>query len=269
MVAIKLKGGLGNMLFQIAAIETIARDLKVDTYYPNTVHNLRYLDEEKNINPDLKNATEYLGMFRNFDWKVGINGNFHKRVQISFHYNDYHYADDVKYIGFFQSEKWFPDREYILWLFRPSTKVTNEINNCHDDHKNFKIIEKEDSCFVHVRRGERTKQEIAKIHPITTEEYVRNAMEIIGKDKRFIFFSDDIAWCKQVFRDPGYIFINYKDYIDLFLMARCNNAIIAASSFSWWGAWLGSNKNVVTPKIWVLDGRVDTKDINCKNWIEL
>lgn len=47
----------------------------------------------------------------------------------------------------------------------------------------------------------------------------------------------------------------------LHLMASCDHAIIANSSFAWWGAWLGDHQHqangerrVIAPKPWVTDG---------------
>jgi len=51
------------------------------------------------------------------------------------------------------------------------------------------------------------------------------------------------------------------------LMSMCDDFIIANSSFSWWGAWLGNKGEVVAPKQWFGKGLDhDTKDLYCSNW---
>ena len=65
-----------------------------------------------------------------------------------------------------------------------------------------------------------------------------------SRDPLFAFFSDDLDWCKDKLSVEGEaVFVDWnrgKDsYADMRLMTACDELVIANSSFSWWGAWLG------------------------------
>ena len=63
--------------------------------------------------------------------------------------------------------------------------------------------------------------------------------------------------------------------VDLCLMSLCNDFIIANSTYSWWGAWLSSNKDkkVIAPVQWF--GKTgytkdhNTKDLIPDDWIKI
>jgi hypothetical protein len=119
------------------------------------------------------------------------------------------------------------------------------------------------STSVHVRRGDYVENPAASaLHGVCSAEWYAQAMMLMAdglENHCFVVFSDDIAWAKTNL--PFYentIFVDSefdgRAYEDIHLMARCQNHIIANSSFSWWGAWLNPSKSkkVIAPKRWFL-----------------
>lgn len=107
---------------------------------------------------------------------------------------------------------------------------------------------------IHVRRGDYVQY--ADSFPPVTVNYIDHAIyhveESLGVgEPKLIFFSDDINWCREFFgRYERVEFAEGNDEItDLSMMASCSHHIIANSTFSWWGAYLGHNpdKIVVSP----------------------
>ena len=91
---------------------------------------------------------------------------------------------------------------------------------------------------------------------------------------KFLIFSDDKEWCLENFNKENCEISHNSDAAeDLQLMSLCDHHIIANSSFSWWGAWLGQNKDkkVIAPKEWFGPAKNEhaTKDLYCKDWIVL
>lgn len=115
------------------------------------------------------------------------------------------------------------------------------------------------SVSLHVRLGDYRKPQNSGFGDICSLQYYRNA---IGKIKEnvdnpvFFVFSNDIDEAFKFLssiNDTAFVYMEKRDSIeDLYLMTNCKHHIIANSSYSWWGAWLGENSNTVTvaPSIW-------------------
>lgn len=122
-----------------------------------------------------------------------------------------------------------------------------------------------DMVAIHVRRGDYVNNPFYV--DLTKTGYYEQAMAEFP-DASFLVFSDDIEWCKRqaIFKDCE--FSGQDELTDLNLMAGCKGIIMANSSFSWWGAFLGDqNKKVIAPKLWYADGEERTKLL--PNWKRL
>lgn len=141
-------------------------------------------------------------------------------------------------------------------------------------------IEKGNSVFVHLRGGDYVKEpHIYKLYgDICSKDYYRRAVtEIKNKieNPSFWVFTNDKEYAKSVIGKEDVNFITdfvkepYEDWIDLMLMSKCRHAIIANSSFSWWGAWLMENEDkiVIAPKKWM--NRNCDFDIWEPGWVKL
>ena len=133
---------------------------------------------------------------------------------------------------------------------------------------------------IHVRRGDYVSDAITQeIHGLSPLEYYAAAIQHIAHvavQPHFFVFSDDPSWVRQnlhIDYPTTYVEHNTADrnYEDLRLMSLCRHHIIANSTFSWWGAWLGSNraKMVIAPKRWFNTPDKDTRDLIPRSWIQL
>jgi hypothetical protein len=121
------------------------------------------------------------------------------------------------------------------------------------------------SVMVHVRRGDYLTW-AAQRHGALPMHYYEGALSQFTNHNIFLF-SDDPS-CP--FPLP-YTRVQCQPHEELWLMSKCKNAIIANSSFSWWGAWLGADKmgKVIAPKQWFRTGNEEAADIVPDRWLRL
>lgn len=182
---------------------------------------------------------------------------------------------DLYLCGYWQSEKYFEaisdvihsDFEFILPLMSKNEDIASQMSNSH-------------SVSVHVRRGDYvTNITTNMVHGVCSREYYLAAIEYISQrvdNPVFYFFSDDMSWVKQnLLVNHQCKFIEHnsgaQSFNDMRLMSLCQHHIIANSSFSWWGAWLGKNREkiVVAPERWFLLPNINTEDVCPASWVRL
>ena len=133
---------------------------------------------------------------------------------------------------------------------------------------------------LHIRRGDYANDpNVNRRFGVLPLDYYQRAAEIMAKkagSPHFFVFSDEPDWVRQNLRLEHPLTIvdhngNDKDYEDLRLMTLCRHHIIANSTFSWWGAWLGHNpdRQVIAPARWYLSIDRPTPDLLPNSWMRL
>ena len=168
--------------------------------------------------------------------------------------------------GYFQSEKYFAHcREEVLRAF------------------DFYWMPMRGWCSVHVRRGDYLNY--SDKHPFVGVDYLEKAIDYMivnHEHSQFLFFSDDIEWCKYFVKHGEFAGEFESDFRegftaeeDIAVMSCCDNHIISNSTFGWWGAWLNreANKVVISPSKdnWFGTGNshLDTSDLIPDSWIQI
>lgn len=232
------KGRLGNILFQVAATIALALRNNDDYIFPNNWPDKKY------FNIPLDKFVNKMYFSTKYD-------------EPHYHYSSIHYHPNLNIEGYFQSYKYFEDYSNTI-----KKLLTSNIK-----------VEKQDYVSIHVRR---TDYLIHKncYHILTRENYYDQAMEK-SESNRFLIFSDDIPYCKNIFKGNEFTFVEGNNApTDLKLMANCNSNIIGNSSFSWWAAYLNDNvnKTIIAPDIWFgseLAPTHNTKDLYLPEWIRV
>jgi hypothetical protein len=228
------QGRMGNMMFQMSATISLALDNN-DTF----------------VFPPWK-YEPYFNLHNCFSNNIIISSTYQEP---NFTYNSIPYKSGINLVGYFQSQKYFERHaDFIRQAFTTNYKIEPQTN----------------ATSMHVRRGDYLK--FADCHTNLDMNYYQRAMSLCPSEKYYIF-SDDISWCKSQFVGNQFVFMeNNHETFDMDMMSKCQNNIIANSSFSWFGAWLNTNpsKMVVAPQNWFGPALShDTRDLIPSTWTQI
>jgi hypothetical protein len=169
-------------------------------------------------------------------------------------------------------------KDQLLYSISDNTKIDGNFQSIHyienyrdrlkkwisiKDDKNINNFSSDDICIIHVRGGDFLGS-LAHLD----SNYYKGAIDIIRSESpfmRFYIITDDINYASNIL--PGIEIIggsatNIKDnikadhhiggpiWMDWSILLNCKNAIISASSFSWWPVWLNDDVNVIAPMYW-------------------
>jgi hypothetical protein len=272
-VSVNLMGGLGNQIYQIAAMYAVHITTgRIMTVVRN--------DTSPSITP---RSTYWDSFFKRIGEKImkfhvaDLPGSKSTITEQSFSFDPSLYdrvlscgSNVVILNGYFQSGLYFDTiRDRVVDMFCDSESI-NVVRQRYTS-----IVDNVDNiCVIHVRRGDYLK--LQHCHRVLDIEYYKTAASIISSKSsntvEWIIFSDDHDYIRDNFGFLGnYTIINDIDYAELQLMTQFKKFIIANSTFSWWGAWLSNynDKIVIAPKVWFNSGGPSNHSLICDGWITI
>lgn len=271
-ISARLIGGLGNQMFLMATGYALA--LKMGVPFTFQTHNyepcpVRYVNEYWNT--AFKQIVSGRGIELN-----GVDEFRCERDKMT--YTDFSICgggaeesevkNRMQIVGYFQSIRYFDAyKPFIKLLFSSNNEDIVYINQRYyplHDTGVYKVA-------VHVRRGDYLL--VSHVHHVLPAEYYFNAIQHLTekhqeKNIKLFVFSDDIEWCKGVFGTDPFLNISdvfyitgERDYIEMQLLRKFDDYILANSTFSWWGAYLNEiheNVHAYMPYKWFEGEEKDT-----------
>jgi hypothetical protein len=261
-VSVILMGGLGNMMFQVAALMSHAKDQELRPlvgYWSN--HQSEFsknwemfgkYGRNGHFDPwgshPMKNPPITLGdVFPKLPWFVGRPNAFDWWFDQSMAWE----IDTGKggvYIpleeklsppgivqGYFFNQKyWHHNRDYLLDIFTADPGLEKWMD------KQYGMLFEKDTISVHLRIG--SKMDF--IEPIKVPgTWIVDKIKEIDDNSNILVFSDNLQEAREFFYKSRLprgrtFFIDEDQYMCMLLMAKCDKHILTNSTLSFWGAYL-------------------------------
>lgn len=293
MKIVKIKGGLGNQLFQYAFALLLKKKtngiVKLDFSSCYGTSDVTCEDRLKLFSISIQEASP-IDIKKNcrFYNKYPLSTLKYRLVSFMSVFFDKHYYFEKKrefrdvdelldyryFDGYWQSWKYVSEvSDELTKELVPNETVSRKTKDTIDK------VSSENSVFIGIRRGDYSSSQSARsIYGSFDVNYYLNAMKRMATlidNPVFYVFSNDVEWCKKSINWDGYSVIfrekdeQASDFEELLIMSNCKNAIIVNSTFHWWGAFLIKNKNkvVIAPTEWHVNG--DKMDIIPPGWIRM
>lgn len=271
-VTTEIMGGLGNQLFQI--FNLVAYSFQ---------HKTRFYFSGEPITQGQRKTTYwdtfFLQALKTFVKAPHPAAQQHQAEQhpaqqeqpLIYHERNFHYEPipsppppkhSLKFFGYFQSYKYFQEQQDLIYKFirlRETQAIFREKNRENYDYDYANTV------ALHFRVGD--YKNLPNHHPLMTLEYYTAALKQLRQDMT-TFTMTVLYFCEQADQDyiqekmlhplqqnPLFqnrftfkcIDHNLSDWEQLIVMSLCQHHIIANSTFSWWGAYLGLGGNPANP----------------------
>lgn len=291
MRIVKMKGGLGNQMFQYAFAKLVQQEtgeeVKMDFSSFDALGRDRIrtprilkfrLSLEKATDDEIRKICKFDHTGNPFSksYKVKLLAEIMCNRRYYFERNrayrepgkilDHQYFD-----GYWQSWRYVDQ----VWPIVQKEFVPNASLHLETE-KQIEMIKQQNSVFVGIRRGDYTEE--SSHYGCFQQEYYDRTMKYMEthvENPVFYIFSNDIEWVKSNMNFEGrrVVYREREDIIDDFdeflLMSACQYSICVNSSYHWWAARMNDDekKIVIVPEKWFFDDR--PIDIVPEHWIRM
>jgi len=223
-LTMELVGGLGNQLFQLAALMHIASKTGRRPYLQSLA------------NPSPHSSVSY---FDTIFWRfrpMVLTG--HTPIRIEEQSIDWRTTfllhPDVRLAGYFQDWR-NVDADFVRQLLFPT--------GTQDKYEGIK-----EGIFLHIRGGDYVNN---PYHDLKLDAYYERAIAMFPGAHFFVVTNDvEYAVSRPFMATLKHTLTMESELDTLFLMSQCAGGICANSSFSWWGAFLNPHRKIVMPDRW-------------------
>jgi glycosyl transferase family 25 len=233
-LTVNVMGGLGNQLFQLAALTHVAKRTGRKPYIQSLV------------NPSTHSKTSYWDtVFAS--WKMLANSK-QPSSRISEPRLSYVYWEaqlspmsNPELNGYFQDWR-YVDPDFVAKLRFPDVSST---------YPGIK-----EGIFLHIRGGDYVGN---AYHDIGLDAYYQRALAHFPDAHFFVVTNDpEYAKSRPFMQGLNHTLVIEPELETLYLMSQCAGGICANSSFSWWGAYLNPTRKIVMPDRWFADPNLST-----------
>jgi hypothetical protein len=275
MIVVKIKGGLGNQLFQYAFGRSLSIHFSTKVYFDVSDYNSQNHRVARTFDLDF-----FKVKLRKIESLTDINNSiflfsfgrkkkdFNYFIEKSFSFDSavFKTPSSTIFDGYWQSFKYFETIKSVL-----QTEIVLKKSKLIHFETRIRPLNGRTRIAVHLRRGDYvTDSTTFQIHGVCDTSYYQRSINYFRnhiENAHFFLFSDDISSVKEEFGESSDF--TYVDFLENHLeefefMKKCDHFIISNSTFSWWAAWLSihAKKQVIAPARWFNDPILESQTNN-------
>jgi len=277
MIITKLRGGLGNQLFQFSAGYYFSKKKRTKLLIDSSWYdNISKKDTARCCLVQEITGSDFEIIERGRIASSLLRNRLINKLFLAREEKQFEFCEDIpsRYPltildGYWQS-RFYADaaREYLR------QKIL-EINLSEEATILAKKIENNRAAVVvHVRRGDFFNKNNLSTYGICTDNYYLNSIKFflseIGSNAKFFVFSDDYDWISksEIFKSNCEIVrpMSLDGLMDFVVMSKASNYVISNSTYSWWAAYISKNtlneSMVLMPEYWISGVRVSSKNFH-------